>query len=205
MNNIYNKQGLMIIVAFGLIIFISACNFPGYKEKATQGPHIMYTYAAQTLAVQRSLALGTQRPTVTSLAPSVSTPSPIINLPSNLTASPLLPTLSPTIPCDRARFVFDVTIPDDTILIPNQTFEKVWRIKNNGTCIWTPSYQLVFVKGHSFGAPPAIPLTDRYVYPQDEIEISLTLISPSQEGTFQGDWMLRNDKGMLFGLVIKPI
>lgn len=184
----------------GLMLLTSACNYPGFKPKTPAGPEIMYTLAAQTLAAQQTLAHGTPRPTVTTLASALEiTPSPIIMLPTDRTSSPLSPAASPITPCDRARFVYDVTIPDDTILVPNQPFEKVWRIKNNGTCIWTPSYRLVFVKGTSFGSPPSVPLTDQYVYPQDEIEVSLQLTSPAKAGTYQGDWMLQNDKGVLFG------
>ena len=38
--------------------------------------------------------------------------------------------------CDWMAFVTDVTIPDGTVLQPNETFVKTWRIKNIGTCAW---------------------------------------------------------------------
>ena len=38
----------------------------------------------------------------------------------------------------------DLTVPDDTIMQPGQTFEKRWRIVNVGTCEWAAGYSFVY-------------------------------------------------------------
>jgi len=97
---------------------------------------------------------------LTQAVPSIATvtPSPIPVLP---TAVP--PTLAPpptviviptaTTICDIAQFITDVTIQDDTILTPGETFTKTWRFKNVGVCSWTPSYAIVFASGNSMNGP----------------------------------------------------
>jgi hypothetical protein len=35
-----------------------------------------------------------------------------------------------------------VTIPDNTNMVGGTTFTKTWRIGNNGTCVWGPTYSL---------------------------------------------------------------
>ena len=37
-------------------------------------------------------------------------------------------------------FVSDVTIKDGQTLYGNESFTKVWRVKNTGSCTWTPDY-----------------------------------------------------------------
>jgi len=130
-----------------------------------------------------------QPPTNTSVPPS-STPIP-------QTTTPLPPTSTP-IPCDALQFVADMTIPDGTILSAGQSFVKTWRIKNSGTCGWTPTYSLVFVSGNSMNGPTSVNL-NASVSPGSTIDLSITLVSPSSGGTHTGNWQLRNANGILFG------
>jgi len=37
---------------------------------------------------------------------------------------------------DSAKFVLDVTIPDNSVISSNTAFTKTWRLKNTGTCTW---------------------------------------------------------------------
>ncbi len=53
--------------------------------------------------------------------------------------------------CDWAQFVTDVTVPDGSIYPPGATFTKTWRLKNIGTCTWTPSYSMVYRLRHADG------------------------------------------------------
>ncbi|MFN3762162.1 MAG: NBR1-Ig-like domain-containing protein, partial [Anaerolineae bacterium] len=36
----------------------------------------------------------------------------------------------------NARWVADVTVPDNTAFAPNTPFVKTWRVRNSGTCAW---------------------------------------------------------------------
>ena len=106
-------------------------------------------------------------------------------------------TLDPN--CNRATFIGDVSIPDNTLIEASASFTKTWRLRNTGTCTWTSAYRLVFDRGDVLSAPnfPALPAS---VAPGQEIDISMTLRAPAETGTYQGFWMLQAPSGQRFGL-----
>jgi polar amino acid transport system substrate-binding protein len=61
------------------------------------------------------------------------------------------PTATPPACYDGMEFVEDVTVPDGTEMQPGQNFDKVWRVKNTGTCEWTTAYKVTFVQGDQMG------------------------------------------------------
>src|SRR5512142_3227515 len=85
--------------------------------------------------------------TLTAQAPQAS-PTPSLSISTPVPARPT-PTPVPTAIsyCDWAAFVKDVSIPDGTRLSPGDTFTKIWRLQNRGTCTWTPEYDLVCYGG----------------------------------------------------------
>jgi hypothetical protein len=100
---------------------------------------------------------------------------------------------------DRATFITDVTYPDWTTVEVGETFEKVWRLKNTGTCSWTTDYSLVFQGGELQGISEQIPLS-KAILPGDLIDLSVKLIAPEVQGEVQSDWMLQNAEGETFGI-----
>lgn len=110
----------------------------------------------------------------------------------------MTPTITPNPNCDRIKFVSDVTIPDGTSLNPGVAFTKTWRIKNAGTCTWTPGYSLVFQSGDQMSGPDSVSLP-RKVAPGQTIDISVSLVAPGSAGTYRGAWQMRNANGRLFG------
>ena len=111
------------------------------------------------------------------------------------------PTPSQTGACNRvaAGVPFDVTIPDDTIMQPGQSFTKTWRLVNNGTCKWTRLYAVVFFSGNPMGAQQTQYLNAE-VLPGQSIDVSVEFIAPFESGTYQSNWMLQSQAGELFGL-----
>jgi hypothetical protein len=108
--------------------------------------------------------------------------------------------VQPTPSCtDRASFVKDVTIPDNTQLQPRVLFDKVWRLKNVGTCTWGAGYALVFTSGHAMGAPASVSLPSA-VPPGGSIDLKVNMIAPAEKGTYRGNWHLRNASGHYFGI-----
>jgi hypothetical protein len=112
---------------------------------------------------------------------------------------------------DDSEFVSDVTVPDGT---PSggTVFRKTWRIRNSGTCTWDAGYRFMFLSGDRMSGPRSSPLgsLDRNpqspplfpsVRPGEEIELSVTLIAPSEEGTYEGQWQLFAPDGTPFGTV----
>jgi len=130
-----------------------------------------------------------------------STPYVITATPLPATATPL-PTATPivvAIPCDRATFVGDVTIPDGTLIAPGETFIKTWRIRNTGTCTWTPAYQIVFDSGDLLGGPTILSMPS-YVLPGQTVDITMDLVAPDQAGIFEGLYLLEDPNGQSFGV-----
>ncbi len=121
------------------------------------------------------------------------TPTPVPTVPGS-------PTLVPTpLSCaDKAQFVTDVTIPDGTTLAPNQTFNKVWRLKNIGTCTWNTGYNLTFISGDNMGAGDT-PLTQSVV-PGATVDAGINMTAPSSLGHYRGYWELKNSSGFVFGI-----
>lgn len=124
-------------------------------------------------------------PTFTSTPPP---PTPIISATS-------------TKPCDQAApgNPIDVTVPDDTVLLPGQSFTKIWRLQNVGECTWSNSYAARFFYGSQMEAPDLV-FVNQEVPPGGIVEISIDMVSPQQPGTYQGNWKLRNANGALFGI-----
>ncbi|HLF87505.1 MAG TPA: NBR1-Ig-like domain-containing protein [Anaerolineales bacterium] len=100
---------------------------------------------------------------------------------------------------DKATFVADVTVPDNTSFPTNHSFVKTWRLKNDGTCTWDSSYALVFDNGDQMAgnSPASLP---KVVAPGESVDISVTLTTPISGGTYRGEWLLQNSQGKKFGL-----
>lgn len=95
--------------------------------------------------------------------------------------------------CNQVEVVVDGSTPDDSLLLPASPFEKIWRLKNVGTCTWTMDYQLVFVDGAPMqGQALQLPRT---VAPGEIIDLSVPLVAPSEAGIYQGFWMLQGPQG----------
>lgn len=110
-----------------------------------------------------------------------------------------LPAPDQTACTNKASFVEDITVPDDTTFPANHSFVKTWRLKNDGTCTWDSSYALVFDSGEQMSGISPSPLP-KVVPPGETADVSISLTSPSTSGTYQGDWLLQNGKGEKFGI-----
>ena len=99
---------------------------------------------------------------------------------------------------DQAAYVADVSIPDGTVLAPAEAFVKTWRVRNEGSCPWTPSYALIFAGGEQMGGPLSVSLPQT-VEPGAEVDLSVSLVSPGAEGAYRGDWLVQNEQGETFG------
>ncbi len=177
-------------VVFFAGVVLAACNYPGLQQPSQEDE--MATAAAETVSAQLTVISSTQpapEPTETQAPP----------IAASDTAIPE-PTDTSTPDCEnRVRFVQDVTIPDDTNIPAGDTFEKVWRLRNEGTCTWTTDYDVVFDGGNIMAGPPSAPLSGT-VPPNGTIDIEISLTAPSSDGIHRGDWKLRSPEGIVFGL-----
>jgi hypothetical protein len=192
-NALYKTLALLGIFA----ILLGACG------SATQTPDpvilsaVAMTVAAQTIVAQLTAVVPLSTATIPVIVPNTNTPIPLppTAIPS-ATSLPATATATPT--CDLGKFISDVTIPDGTVMTPNQTFTKTWRLQNIGTCSWT-GYSLVFDSGEAMGgaASSAIGTTA----PNGTIDISINLTAPSTPSDYRGYWRIRSASGVLFPIV----
>ncbi len=119
-------------------------------------------------------------------------------------AAPTGPTQSLGDACNNSQFLGDITIPDDTVLKPGVNFQKVWALKNTGTCTWDDGYALVYIGGSTPDLDPYTynfsKKTDKdFVKAGETINIGINLTTPCKPGKYEGTWRMRNDKGYYFG------
>jgi hypothetical protein len=164
-----------------------------------------YTAVAQLTEIAGGAATTTPPPKKRSTPTLTMAPTNTIALsPTALpsTPTPLPPTATPTLaqpltPCNWAEFVLDVTAPVDVIVQTGTTFNKVWRVRNIGSCTWTTSYTLVFTGGNLAGSLTVSMPFD--VLPGQSVDLSVPINVPTIPGIYQGTWMLRAVNGELFG------
>jgi hypothetical protein len=185
-----------------LSLFISSCNMPQNAISPAEQTAIINASIAETVA-----AGGEVSPQSADSDPSISTNTPDpITVPTDTptpsdTPEPDTPTPSNTpIPCNLAKFVSDVSIPDGTTFQSGDTFTKTWRLQNVGSCAWTSGYDIVFSGGDAMDAPASVQLTAGTVNPGQNVNISVDMTAPASEGTYRGNWKLREPGDELFGI-----
>lgn len=184
------KTRYFIIIFIVSVLILSACNLPS-SAPATDDPNAISTSAA--LTVQALLNQSTPFNTPT-LPPSAATNTAVPAFPTATTISATIAPLASATPnCDQAQFISE-TIPDGTNFNPGDTFTKVWRMKNIGTCTWT-GYALVFDTGEAMSG--VSPISIGTVAAGQEVDLSVNLKAPASSGTYRGYWRIRNASGVL--------
>lgn len=138
-------------------------------------------------------------PTATE-APATETPAvteTTEGLPTNTSTPEARPTNAPGC-TNKASFVADVTIPDNTQVNAGSAFTKTWRISNAGTCIWASDYTLSHYSDERMAAPDSVPLA--ITYPGQTLDISVNLIAPSSQGIRRGNFVIKNPEGLIISV-----
>ncbi len=193
------KKSLVIICTVLIAILIAGCNVPSVSSPTpsqvpllTAAQETEAILATETKAAPPTQSLATLTPagpkdTATAVPTATPTPTPA-NTPTSVAGT-----------CtDLVKFVEDVTVPDNTQILPGSDFIKTWRLQNAGTCTWNSQYSLVFKSGDQMNGTSPLPLTGTTA-PGSTVDISVNLKAPGSIGTYQGDWMLRNPGGTNFG------
>jgi hypothetical protein len=193
---------LIFALALGLV-GLAACNLP--RNAANTTATLNVTQAYQTVEARLTQA-AVASPSVLTVAPATATQA----VAPTQTSSAVTPTITPSPKassttvanvCDQAEAgtPIDVTIPDDTQMSPGETFTKVWRLRNSGTCTWSKDYSIAVFSGEAMSAPSSVPLPNKFD-PGQSMDISVDLVAPTTAGTYQGNWKLRNASGTWFGI-----
>ncbi|RLC62350.1 MAG: hypothetical protein DRI48_09650, partial [Chloroflexi bacterium] len=136
-----------------------------------------------------------------SVAVVVGQPEPAIAVTETITMPIATQVVTPTGEVDEecldARYVADVTIPDDTQLENGEEFEKTWRVRNTGTCAWPEDTVLAFVKGSQMDAPDSVEVGA--VEPGDEVEVTVKMTAPEEPNRYTGVWQMKTAEGFFGG------
>jgi hypothetical protein len=186
-----NTKKWIILVALGSLAMI-ACGPSKPEPTPTLGVEAIQTSAVSTFAAgltQTAISLPTNTPTSTSTSTPTST---------STRSTPLAPGggATPSASCYGLVSIRDVTIPDNTPMVPGQTFVKTWLVKNTGTCTWETGFKLVFTGGDAMGGATLV--LDKPVSPGAEVELSITMIAPNKTGPLRGNWHMATNE-MSFG------
>lgn len=176
------------------------CNLP--QTGLAGSPTMSATQIYQTVDVRLTQALAQTPPVSPSPSPIDSVvPVQLTTAASSTTTAP--PVVMPTLPvlCNLAAAgnPIDISIPDDTQMSPDQSFTKTWRLQNVGACTWTKDYLVALFSGEAMGAPASIALPES-VPPGQTIDISIDMTAPHAAGRYQGNWKLRNQARVWFGI-----
>lgn len=191
--------GLMI-----LALSLGACNMPS-GQPTESGADLIYTAAAQTVQAQLTQVSeppATAAPTPTGMAAETPQAPPSPTLSQATAPAPTATSVPPSptpVPCDRAKFVKDVTYIDNSEVAPGADFVKTWRLQNDGSCTWTTGYAIIFTSGTSMGAPASVPMPAS-VAPGATVDVSVDLTAPEDGGTYKAEFKLRNASNTVFGL-----
>ena len=177
----------MIPGLLALMLAVLACNLPIGPRNSVEA-----TLTAAVKTVQVGLTGTSAVMTVTAAAGGTRIPT----LPGT---TPVASATSVPARCNWGEFVTDLSIPDGTRLRPGEAFTKSWRLKNIGTCTWTPDYAVVFESGSALGAP-ALARIPQPVGPGATVDIAVPMTAPNTPGRLRGNWKLQTASGERFGL-----
>jgi hypothetical protein len=179
-----------IVCALFLTVILCACG-PGTSSPSNQEASIT---AAVMTAIQTTSLYVTSSTSTLSPAPQE---SPILSPTFTLSPNPTRPLIGNIPVCYDSLFLVDVTIPDGTIMAPEEEFVKTWKFKNTGTCGWTTSFGIGFSHGNLMsGNDTAL---HNSVDTGDSVDIAVDMTAPKATGWYGGWWRLKNDSGLYFG------
>lgn len=201
------KRPLAAILLIVLALLLTSCELsaPGEAEATAPAPEALFTAAAQTAEAMRLERFGkTPSPQAQTLIETAAGPQPSATNPQATQPIQSTPTTAASGPtaaapgADRAEFVADVNVPDDTVFAPDQSFTKTWRISNTGQTTWTTGYALIFIDGDLMGAEASVPIPEE-VAPGKNVDISVDMIAPETAGSYISYWKLKTPDGKIFG------
>lgn len=94
----------------------------------------------------------------------------------------------------------NITVPDGAAMQPGQTFNKVWRVLNTGSCPWSAGYQLIFVSGEAMTMQNTLAIP--YTPVGAMFDLSVAMTAPVSPGPHAGRWQLRGADGQSFGALL---
>jgi hypothetical protein len=136
------------------------------------------------------------QPLPTSVLPTTTSVPPLFTAVPTETA-----TATPEGPCtNNLSFLNDITIPDDTSILPGASIDKQWLVQNSGSCNWDATYHLRWIGGDPLGAN-----TEQALYPAKagtQATLRIEFTAPVLEGPYESAWQAVSPDGNVFGDLI---
>jgi methionine-rich copper-binding protein CopC len=104
---------------------------------------------------------------------------------------------SPATGFSNSQYVADITIPDDTVMEPGQSFTKTWRLRNNGSRNWGAGFTAAFLSGTALTPTTSHPAPSAAA--NSDVNLSIPMTAPNEAGTYTSEWVLKDDQGNVFG------
>lgn len=179
--NRQRRSGPLLIAMVLLVLAALACNAGGEAEEASPVPPTETLEPAPT----EELVAATDTPEVgaTEEPSATDTPAPDVSGPGGCTFN--------------ARYVADVTVPDNSEYSPGASFSKTWRVQNSGTCAWETGTKLVYVSGDPLGGPVSVDVAA--TAPSANVDVTVALVAPTAPGTYRSNWRMASPDGVSFG------
>jgi hypothetical protein len=193
------KKTALVMLVLIASLAISAC---GGEAEVIPTPNIplIQTFAVGTFQAgltQTALVLPTVTPLPTDTLLPLATNTPLlggVSLPSPTTGSGAAGAST----CYSLSFVKDVTIPDNTVVTPGQSFTKTWLVVNSGSCAWEAGFIFNVVAGEAMAG--AAYTLNQSVQPGKQFEFSVPMVAPTDKtGELKGTWRLSDANGNFFG------
>ncbi len=167
----------------------------------------MDTRRISSLAVSIFLILGLaacgsvpgRTPDLPAATLALSSPTPLASAtPSALPSdTPLAALPTATLDCtNNLLFIFDVTIPDGTVVAPGTLLDKQWLVQNAGSCNWDERYRLRLIDGNALGAG------EQSLYPAlagAQVTLRIEFTAPAEAGDYVSEWQAFDPEGNPFG------
>lgn len=131
--------------------------------------------------------------------PALSSPTPLASVTPFLVPSdtPLAALSTPTLNCTNdLLFIFDLTIPDESIVSPGTLLDKQWLVQNAGSCNWDERYRLRLVNGEALGAG------EQSLFPArtgSQVTLRIVFTAPPEAGIHISEWQAYDPDGNPFG------
>lgn len=91
-------------------------------------------------------------------------------------------------------FMADVTIPPGTRFALPQPFSKVWRVRNSGTCTWTPAHYRLQAVDETLGGGQPAPMPGA-IQPGAVVDLTVRLNAPEAPGPYNAAFQLVDGNG----------
>lgn len=183
-----NKLLILALVAISGSLVLSACGASTPEPTPTLSVEAIQTSAIATFSAgltQTAISMPADTPTPT--------PAPTgTAIPTRTSGAG-----TPTGVCLWLTWVRDVSIPDNTVMIPGQTFTKTWLVKNTGNCAWEAGFKLIFTSGDAMGGVTLV--LSSAINPDTETQLSIPMTAPNTTGTLRGSWRMADASGTFFG------